>query len=186
VFKRNAVAASELREETDRSHADKAQRQTLMERHTQDFAGSTAGVMGSLAESAAAMRETAETMSQAAQRTRDRASVTAQGSAAAAANLAAVAAAAEEMSASINEISQQVARATQAAQEAVQRASATDAKVTGMATLADKIGDVVRLITDIAGQTNLLQVYLRISNINSILGKRTPSATQIIPIKPGS
>jgi methyl-accepting chemotaxis protein len=60
------------------------------------------------------------------------------------------------MSASINEISQQVARATQAAQEAVQRASTTDAKVTGMAALADRIGDVVRLITDIAGQTNLL------------------------------
>jgi methyl-accepting chemotaxis protein len=60
------------------------------------------------------------------------------------------------MSASINEISQQVSRATQAAQEAVQRAAVTDAKVTSMAALADKIGDVVRLITDIAGRTNLL------------------------------
>jgi methyl-accepting chemotaxis protein len=156
VFKRNAQTARELQEAADRSHADNAQRQASMERHTRDFAGSTSGVMASLAESATAMRETADAMSQAAQRTRDRASTTARGSAAAAANLAAVAAAAEEMSASINEISQQVARATQAAQEAVHRASATDAKVTSMAALADKIGDVVRLITDIAGQTNLL------------------------------
>ncbi len=156
VFKRNAQTARELQEAADKSHADNARRQASMERHTQDFAGSTSGVMTSLAESAAAMQATAAAMSDAAQRTLDRASATAQGSAAAAANLAAVAAAAEEMSASINEISQQVARATQAAQEAVHRATATDAKVTSMAALADRIGDVVRLITDIAGQTNLL------------------------------
>ncbi len=61
------------------------------------------------------------------------------------------------MQPSINgEISQQVARATQAAQEAVHRAAATDARVVGMAEQADRIGDVVRLITDIAARTNLL------------------------------
>jgi methyl-accepting chemotaxis protein len=156
VFKANAQAARELQEAADQSHADNARRQASMERHTGDFASSTSGLMASLAESAAAMRDTAAAMSEAAQRTRNRASITAQGSSAAAADLAAVAAAAEEMSASINEISHQVARATQAAQEAVHRASATDAKMTSMAALADRIGDVVRLITDIAGQTNLL------------------------------
>jgi methyl-accepting chemotaxis protein len=156
VFRANAQSARQLQEAADRSHADNSRRQASMERHTRDFATSTSGVMASLGDSATAIRETANTMSQAAQRTRERASTTAQGSAAAAASLAAVAAAAEEMSASINEISQQVARATHAAQEAVHRASATDAKVTGMAALADRIGDVVRLITDIAGQTNLL------------------------------
>jgi methyl-accepting chemotaxis protein len=60
------------------------------------------------------------------------------------------------MSASIHEISQQVARATQAVQEAVERASTTDDKVGGMAAAAERVGDVVRLISDIAGQTNLL------------------------------
>ena len=60
------------------------------------------------------------------------------------------------MSSSINEISQQVARATRAAGEAVERADVTDAKVGGMAAAADRVGDVVKLITDIAGRTNLL------------------------------
>jgi methyl-accepting chemotaxis protein len=71
-------------------------------------------------------------------------------------NLGAVSAAAEQMSSSINEISQQVGRVTQAANEAVDRASVTDAKMGGMATAADRVGDVVKLITDIAGRTNLL------------------------------
>jgi hypothetical protein len=40
----------------------------------------------------------------------------------------------------------------------VDRASETDGKVAGLANAADRIGDVVRLITDIAGQTNLLPI----------------------------
>ncbi len=156
VFKGNAQKARALQAAADKERGDNLRRHFAMERHTQDFGTSAAGVMTSLARSAATIRATAGDMSRASQRTNERASQTAQGAAAAATNLAGVAAASEEMSASINEISQQVARATQAAQEAVQRAAATDAKVTGMAELADRIGDVVRLITDIAGQTNLL------------------------------
>ena len=156
VFKENAQKARTLQAAADKEQGDNLRRHVAMERHTQDFGTSAAGVMTSLARSAATIRATASEMSRASQRTHERASQTAQGAAAAATNLAGVAAASEEMSASINEISQQVARATQAAQEAVQRAAATDAKVTGMAELADRIGDVVRLITDIAGQTNLL------------------------------
>ncbi len=38
----------------------------------------------------------------------------------------------------------------------MERANVTDAKVGGMAAAADRVGDVVRLITDIAGRTNLL------------------------------
>ena len=156
VFKLNALKARELQAAADKAHGDNERRHAAMERHTQDFGTSAAGVMTSLARSATTIRETASEMSRASQRTHERALQTAHGSAAAATNLAGVSAASEEMSASINEISQQVARATQAAQEAVQRAAATDAKVTGMAELADRIGDVVRLITAIAGQTNLL------------------------------
>jgi methyl-accepting chemotaxis protein len=91
----------------------------------------------------------------ASQRTRERAAGAAEGATASTTSLGAVSAAAEEMSASINEISQQVARAGQAVNEAVQRANVTDAKVGGMAAAADRVGDVVKLITDIAGRTNL-------------------------------
>jgi methyl-accepting chemotaxis protein len=49
---------------------------------------------------------------------------------------------------------------TSAVRTAVDLASETDAKVAGLATTADRIGDVVRLISDIAGQTNLLASYI--------------------------
>lgn len=156
VFRGNAQEARQLQVATDKEHSLKARRQSAMDRHTQDFGTSAAGVMTSLGRSAEAMREIAAEMSAAAKRARERASSAADSAVASATNLSAVSAAAEEMSASISEISQQVARAGQAVNEAVQRANVTDAKVGGMAAAADRVGDVVKLITEIAGRTNLL------------------------------
>lgn len=156
VFRQNAQEARRLQGEAERVRAAKDRRQTAMDQCTQDFGTSASGVMATLVSAADVMRKTADEMTAAAHQTRGTASQTAEGAAASAQNLGAVAAAAEEMSASIHEISQQVARATQAAQDAVERASVTDAKVGSMAAAAERVGDVVRLISDIAGQTNLL------------------------------
>jgi methyl-accepting chemotaxis protein len=156
VFRQNAQEARHLQGEAECVRAAKDYRQAAMDQCTQDFGASASGVMATLVNAADVMRKTADEMTDAARKTRDTASQTAEGAAASAQNLGAVAAAAEEMSASIHEISQQVARATQAAQEAVERASETDSKVGGMAAAAERVGDVVRLISDIAGQTNLL------------------------------
>ena len=156
VFKSNAEETRRLQAAADEDHALKARRQAAMDRYTQDFGTSAAGVMASLGRSAEAMRSTAAEMSEAAHRTRDSAARAAEGATTSATNLGAVAAAAEEMSSSINEISQQVGRATQAASAAAERASVTDTKVGGMAAAADRVGDVVKLITDIANRTNLL------------------------------
>ena len=156
VFRRNAQEARRLQGEAERIRAAKDRRQAAMDNHTQDFGTSASGVMATLVGAADAMRDTASKMAEAAHHTRDTAAQTAEGAEGAARNVGMVAAAAEELSASIHEISQQVARATQAAQEAVERASTTDAKVGGMAEAAERVGDVVQLISDIAGQTNLL------------------------------
>ena len=156
VFRQNAQEARSLQAAADAEHAQKERRQAAMDRHTQEFGTSAAGVMASLARSAGAMRATAGEMSSAAQRTRESAARAANGATISASNLASVAASAEQMSASINEISGQTARATRAVGGAVERASVTDAKVGGLASAADRVGDVVRLITEIASRTNLL------------------------------
>jgi len=156
VFRRNAEETQRLQGEAERVRVAKDRRQAAIDQHTQDFGTAATGVMATLVQAAASMRQTASEMTEAAHRTRETAGRTAENANASAQNLAAVAAAAEEMSASIQEISQQVTRATQAAREAVERTSATDAKVAGMAAAAERVGDVVRLISDIAGQTNLL------------------------------
>jgi len=67
-----------------------------------------------------------------------------------------VASAAEELSSSITEVSKQVQRSTDIAQRAAGEAERTDNTVRGLADAADKIGQVVQLINDIASQTNLL------------------------------
>ena len=156
VFRGNARQARALQQASEEAYVLKARRQAAMDRHTQEFGTSAAGVMGNLARSAEAMRAVAAEMSTAAQLTRTSATRTAEGASVSAQNLASVAAAAEQMAASISEISQQAARATAAAHEAGERAAATDAKMASMAAMAARVGDVVRLISDVAGRTNLL------------------------------
>ena len=60
------------------------------------------------------------------------------------------------MSASINEISEQVTNANNLAASAADQARETDAKVGSLSVAAQKIGEVIAIIRDIAEQTNLL------------------------------
>ncbi|WP_439579479.1 methyl-accepting chemotaxis protein [Elioraea sp.] len=120
------------------------------------FDGTASGLLGRLSESAARLDAAVAAM-------RHVAEVSAQGSTAAAgaaeeasANVQTVAAAAEELSASIAEITRQVSEAARIAGRAVEEARRTDGTVQSLAEGARRIGDVVRLISDIAGQTNLL------------------------------
>ena len=156
VFRHNARKAKGLEQAAQQESAAKDQRQAARDRHTVAFGASSAGVMTSLMSSSANMRAVASGMLEMAERMRAEAASTAEGATSSAHNLSAVAAAAEEMSASISEIGQQVARATQAVQQAVERTGTTSTKVASMAVAADRVGDVVRLISTIASQTNLL------------------------------
>jgi methyl-accepting chemotaxis protein len=67
-----------------------------------------------------------------------------------------VAAAAEELTATVASVSEQIRHSATIAAQAVSDASRTDTIVQGLSGAAEKIGDVVKLITAIAGQTNLL------------------------------
>jgi len=71
-------------------------------------------------------------------------------------NVQGVAAATEEFSASIGEVAQQVNRSSELGRTAVDRAQKADTTIRTLSDAADKIGDVVSLINDIAEQTNLL------------------------------
>jgi len=86
----------------------------------------------------------------------DRVASAANASTASSTNLQAVAAGTEQLAASVGEISRQSALALSISTEAVQQANQTNAIVSGMASAAQKIGDVVSLINNIADQTNLL------------------------------
>ena len=74
----------------------------------------------------------------------------------ASANVQSVASATEEMTSSVNEISRQVQESSRIADEAVKQAQQTDGRINELSQAAGRIGDVVKLITAIAEQTNLL------------------------------
>ena len=67
-----------------------------------------------------------------------------------------VAAAAEELTSTVASMTEQIRHSATIAAQAVNDAGRTDTIVQGLSGAAEKIGDVVKLITAIAGQTNLL------------------------------
>jgi methyl-accepting chemotaxis protein len=156
VFKDNMIEADRLGVAQASEQAAKERRQIAMDGHTQDFGTSISGVMASLVAAAAGMRKAADAMSQAASAVHGQASGTASGAGQSSQELITVAAAVEQMTASIDEIARQVTSAAEVAREAVQQAETGQASIKGLAEATARIGDVVGLISSIAGQTNLL------------------------------
>jgi methyl-accepting chemotaxis protein len=156
VFREQAIENHRLAATQERDRLAKERRQKAMDLHTQEFGASVSGVMASFSAAATMMRQAASDVAEGARQTRTSTSSTVDGAAASSRDLASVAAAAQEITHSINEISKQVGHVTSSVQAAVDRATETDAKVAGLSEAADRIGDIVRIITDIAGQTNLL------------------------------
>jgi methyl-accepting chemotaxis protein len=74
----------------------------------------------------------------------------------ASANVQAVASATEELNASISEISRQVETTAGIVAQTTTAAQVSNGKISGLADAANRIGDVVSLISEIAEQTNLL------------------------------
>lgn len=102
------------------------------------------------------VRETSSTMVENTGRNMERAREVASASAQASSNVETVAAAAEEMTASVREIQQRAANASGIAHDAVAGAERANVTISGLARTADRIGEVIGLINDIASQTNLL------------------------------
>jgi methyl-accepting chemotaxis protein len=71
-------------------------------------------------------------------------------------NMQSVAVASEEITSSVNEISRQVQESSRIARSAVEQAGKTDANIAELSNAAARIGNVVKLITAVAEQTNLL------------------------------
>ena len=131
-------------------------RRTTIEQAIAGFRARVESVLKTVAESASAMQITAGGLLTASERTSQRAEGAVRSSNEASSNVAVAATAAAELSASIGEISEQLVRTTDVVRASVREAETTNAQIAGLADAAQKIGDVVKLISSIAGQTNLL------------------------------
>jgi len=102
------------------------------------------------------LESTANNMSATAENTCIQATAVVTASELASNNVQTVASAAVQLSASIAEINRQMSDSSRIADQASEQAELTNQQIRGLAEAAQKIGDVVRLISDIAEQTNLL------------------------------
>ena len=157
VFKENALRIRALDEvEAAAQGRAAAERRAAMESIADDFERSVNGIVRSVSTAAAGMQVTAQSMTATASDASARAATVGSASQRSSDDVGTVASAAEELSASVNEVLRQVAQSTEVASRAVSDAERTNATVQLLSRGAEKIGEVVQLIHNIASQTNLL------------------------------
>ena len=157
TFKDNLIRIDHM--ETEQKHqevAAAASRKADMIKLADAFQAAVGGIVSSVSHASGELEAAAGQLSHTAVETQQLSGMVASASDEASANVDAVAAAAEEMSASVTEISRQVHDSSRIAGDAVKQAEHTDARITELLKAAGRIGDVVKLITAIAEQTNLL------------------------------
>jgi methyl-accepting chemotaxis protein len=136
--------------------ATEAERRAATLDLAQRIEGSIGGVVERLGEQVGTLRSAAHALREGTDRTAVQADEVSASAGQASGNVQTVAAAAEELAASVGEITRQVAQAAQVAGRALDETQRTDETMRELTNAAEKIGEVVRLISDIAGQTNLL------------------------------
>ncbi|HCP64001.1 MAG TPA: hypothetical protein DIU09_05350 [Hyphomonadaceae bacterium] len=157
VFQTNAreVKALSDSQKQQREQAE-AEKHAMMNGLADSLERSVGQVVEVVAASATELTATSEALARTARETSAHSDSVAHSAATSSANVQTVASASEELSASIREIAQQVTSAASIAREAEQRATLTNDTVHALSRAAEKIGQVVLLISDIASQTNLL------------------------------
>ncbi|MEM8836588.1 MAG: methyl-accepting chemotaxis protein [Pseudomonadota bacterium] len=156
VFKTNMIETERLRTAQDDEQQARADRQERIEKAIAEFEQTSETVLSSVLGAAQGMKGSASSLASSSEKAMAQAETVSRASEEASQNVQTVAGAAEELSASVNEISGQVARSAEMSRNATTKAQATQATVQALAERAQQIGQVVKLISDIAEQTNLL------------------------------
>ena len=156
VFRENAIERARLEAERSEDEAARAQRTRAIEDLIAQFEDVSQRALGAVGDAAQEMESAAHALDQSSRSASETTAQVNASSGRAAENVDTVAAAAEEMTGSIAEIAQQISRSTEIAQDAANRVEQTNGDVAALNDAANKIGDIVSLINDIAEQTNLL------------------------------
>jgi methyl-accepting chemotaxis protein len=156
-FKENLLRIEKM--EAEQKEADlraAAQRKADMHKLADDFQQAVGNIVDTVSAASTELEAAAGTLTKTAEVTQELSGAVAAASEQASANVQSVASATEEMTSSVNEISRQVQESSRIANDAVKQAQQTDSRINALSQAAGRIGDVVKLITAIAEQTNLL------------------------------
>ena len=144
--------------------AAETERKAAMQAVADDFEQTVGGVARQLATATAEMNTLAETLGISAGSSRTEAAAAAASAAGASGNVHTMASAANQMAASLNEISAQINGLATTARRSKAAADATQATIDGLAQAAGRIGDMVRVIGNLASRTNLLALNATIES----------------------
>lgn len=149
---------------TEQRHADeekaairsKEERRATVDGVIASFRPTVEQLLSSVSASANAMRSTAGTLFKFSDQTTQRSCLALSAFKASSTNVLNIAASTDELSISIAEINRQLTHTSDIVRLATKEAQSSDSEIAELASGAQKIGDVVKLIRDIAEQTNLL------------------------------
>jgi methyl-accepting chemotaxis protein len=156
-FKENLLRIEKMEaEQKEGEQRAAAQRKADMHKLADDFQQAVGNIVDTVSAASTELEAAAGTLTKTAEVTQELSGAVAAASEQASANVQSVASATEEMTSSVNEISRQVQESSRIANDAVKQAQQTDSRINALSQAAGRIGDVVKLITAIAEQTNLL------------------------------
>jgi len=158
VFKQAMINSRRLSDEQALAAAAREARTRKVEALTAEFESAMGRLTDTLAKAAVRMEGNADGLLVMAEQTEERSATVAAAAEQTSANVQTVASASEQLAASVQEISYRVAESAKIAGKAAEDARTSDATVQTLVAGAQKIGDVVTVIHDIAAKTNLLQV----------------------------
>lgn len=150
-------------QERDKEEAERTKRETL-ESMAVTFETSVQGVVAQVAVSSAEISEGLTSIAAIAVDTNDRSSTVGSSSVEAAQMSSHVAAAAEELTASVQEISVQTQRSRNVAQDATKTAQEVRSSIEALVEKANRVGEIITVITGIAKQINLLALNATIES----------------------
>ncbi|NWG24624.1 MAG: HAMP domain-containing protein [Pseudorhodoplanes sp.] len=157
AFKDSLIESEQLRARQKETEAQAAERRRAeMQKLADEFESAVGNIVETVSSASSKLESAAGTLTKTAENTQHLSSIVASASEEASSNVQSVASAAEELTSSVNEIARRVQESSAIAMDAVAQAERTDARITELSVAANRIGDVVKLITAIAGQTNLL------------------------------
>lgn len=157
VFKDNAIEKERMHaeQELSKQRTEEEKRRAVLDLADR-FESQVQALARDVLASAQRMRDAAQQMSSAAERSNRQSANVSAASEEASANVETAATATEELDASIGEIGRQAVQSSKIAGKAVERARDTEQAVKGLTGSAQRIGEIVDVISEIAGQTNLL------------------------------
>ncbi len=156
VFRDGIAEADRLHRARQADHEARTARIERATRLNEDFSREIDAALAELSSAASGLARTADGLSSDAKLGASQAERVANAAEHASANVGTVATATEQLAASIREITQQASQSSQVAAEAVHEAAQTLTIVSGLTQAAERIGNIIRVIKDIADQTHLL------------------------------